>query len=236
MPTEAGTPDGLDARGTEQLAQAREWLYGVEGRTVAAGLLHRFRLAGAAGFDLEADLLGEALRNLWLRIRRHGPLDDLNPGAYLTVVMKNLLRDAVRGRRAIDAVPIDDSYADATVPVTDTGDEVTLVDALRAAVETTDAPAWAKAAAVVYVNVLAFPDAVTTSYPAPRPVQGATDTEAALWLALWFAGRRDGLFPDGEHPSPSPARVAKARSRAGTRVKQVVDHAVATVELERRGG
>jgi hypothetical protein len=183
-----------------QLVAVKGWLWSADGRASAEGVLHRrrFGLQEQRATLSADDLRDDAFRAFWERVRRHGPVEDLDPAAYLTRTMQNLVTAACRGRVRLEPLDDPDAERHAAVPFDDpvstlgTGDDL---EAVRAAIEAAAAPAWVRAGALVYVTVLAHPDAVPDDHPVPRPERGARPDEAALWIALWFAGRRDGLFP-----------------------------------------
>ena len=222
-----------------QLVAAKGWLWSDDGRASAEGVLHRrrFGLQEQRATLSSDDLRADAFRAFWERVRRHGPVEDLDPAAYLTRTMQNLVLAACRGRvrlAPLDHPDVERHLVAAAEPVDDpvlhlgTGDDL---EAVRAAIEAAAAPTWVRAGALVYVTVLAHPDAVPDDHPVPRPERGARPDEAALWIALWFAGRRDGLFPDrGAAPD---ARMRQARSRAGRQIRDLVSRTVSATAADR---
>lgn len=222
-----------DSAGVEQqLEQAWAWLTSADGHNTAARLAASYRVsldavAGGAVLFGPDDLIIETYLLFWGRVQRHGAIADFRPGAYLSKTMQNLLRSALRGRRPWAQAELVVDHADAVVITRPRGEPSPGEDLfeMRTEIERVDAPDWAKAGALAFVAVSAYPDLVPAWYPVPRPRGGASPVEAGLWVALWFAGRRDGLFPeDGEN---APTSMRKARSRAAATIRDVVERAAA---------
>lgn len=224
-PTDAAREDATELA-ERQLREARDWLGGAEGRAAAQRVTRRFRIRDSSADDLLADTLS----NFWLHLDRKGPVDPAtNLPAYLSTVMRNLATDALNGRRTVqfddDSPVIEDIPARTAVPVERDAD----LGAVRVAIDAVAEEPWAQAGAHAYITALAWPEAIPADHPVPRPEKGATRSEAALWVALWFAGKRDVLVAPG---TANPAARQK-RSRAARRIRDVIDQATATVFADR---
>jgi len=236
-PAAAGVRAVADPAVDAQLGEAKRWLWSADGRASAEAVLRgrRIWIEDARAALTPDDLLSDAFRAFWNRLRRHGPVEEFHPGGYLTRTMQRLVGQACRGRYRWAAFSVEElewqlvggaagDLGDDLIAGLGTGDAL---ERVRAAIEAADAPDWVRAGALAYVTVLAHPDAVPDDHPVPRPERGARPDEAALWIALWFAGRRDGLFP--RPGAPADAAMRKARSRAGTQIRAVVLGALSDV-------
>ena len=198
MNTVTGAPTETDSL----LTEAATWLWSSEGRHAANRLLRQYRVRGADAVQSTDDLLAMALERFWRRLRRNStPLEDVHLPAYLTSVMRNVLNDAWRGSRSSDVAcgDLDDEAGPliADSPVAPASES--LPRAMRNRIETLDGDDWTKAAALVYLTLIGDPDAMTTDVPVPRPRGGATETEAAMWIALWIAGRSEEHTLNSSH-------------------------------------
>jgi hypothetical protein len=212
----------------EQIQAAAEWIWSRAGGTAANWILHDYRTDCYAPTPPEIDdLRADALARFVVRVLRHGPIDPFEPARYLDTVMRNIRRDYYRGRsaRVVEIVGLDEDIAD-HVPMISCDPAAGVPVEWRVAIESANRSAADRAAALAYLTIVGHPGVVPDGLGAPMPTRGATDEETARWHALWFSGRRDGLFPD-EHCDP-PAR-RKARSRAGRAVRDLVERAIATV-------
>jgi hypothetical protein len=174
------------------------------------------------GLDLPGeDVTSEAVINIWKRVDRNPTgLDDANVEAYCTTVIKRVVRDAARGRS--DSMQFDEerdapggrgNASELMAPTQLEEASSSIADELRAAIECDDSiPDWVAAAALNFVTLTSHPDVNVSG--APKPEAGARPDQALMWPSLWFAGRRDGLFPD---PADDAAR-RKRRSRAAMQV------------------
>jgi hypothetical protein len=238
-----GDREGTGSDGVAQVDAAARWLWSDDGLAAARAALRRARLPVGShcgeGIVVEHDLVADAFLRFRDRVARLGPLDDLNVAAYLTRVLQHLVADILRARPSFGTEPFDDELGGLPQPATDlAGEEAFAGEAraatLRSAIEAADATRWERAAALAFVTAVAHPDAVPPDHPAPRAKRGASEREQAMWHALWFAGRRDGLFAvDGHEPSTA---MRKARSRAGSAVRAVVERAALLVYREHRHG
>ena len=215
------------------LSEARTWLSSPDGRRTAERLLRRYRLHGADVILAAEDLLAETLERFWRRISgKSDSLATANIPAYLTRVMQHCLTDAWRGSRkaavAVDAIDDDRETVFLDSPDVPDPGSGPLLRKMRNLIESLDGDAWAKAAALVYLTLLGEPDAMTTGVPIPRPRRGATPAEAAMWTALWIAGRRD-LFPTVGDDTP---KHRQRRSRAGQKVRALIDAATARIVVD----
>jgi len=78
-------------------------------------------------------------------------------------------------------------------------------------------PAWTISAALTVVAVLY--DGAGPGHGCPQPKGGASEVEAAHWVGLWYAGRRD-LFPAPYEPAGNT--ITKRRSRATQTVRDLL--------------
>ena len=76
---------------------------------------------------------------------------------------------------------------------------------------------WAVSAALTVLTVM-YDDGVPGP-GCPQPVAGASEAEAAHWVGLWYAGKRD-VFPSASEPAGNT--LTKRRSRATTVVKELL--------------
>ena len=76
---------------------------------------------------------------------------------------------------------------------------------------------WKVSAALTVLAVLY--DEAGPGNGCPQPVGGASEVEAAHWVGLWYAGKRD-LFPSDSQPAGNT--MTKRRSRATLMVKHVL--------------
>ena len=165
-----------------------------------------------------ADLLAEVQLRIWKRLQRSADeLADANVAAYCTTVMKNTAAELLRGFagswKGLGSFADDQAEVNFAPTVLGGG----FIDHLRSAIETAGQPKWVSAAALNYVNLSAYPDCDVSGAPASKA--GATPDQARLWPSLWFAGRRDGLFPG---PDGGGAAQRKRLSRAGATVQGLV--------------
>lgn len=199
-----GNTRGGSARPIADGDRVLEWLVSDEAYSVARRQLQRCGF-GSHG-DLVADVIADAQLGVLGRLRSATPFDADNPAAYGTRVIQNVVKNLQRGD-VVHVEDLDEHVAPEPPPVDDD-----IADDLRLLLERADAPPWLTSAALAYVCLTMFPDAVPDDSPAP--VAGARRDQALVWPALWFAGERD-LFPsDGSDPSKRKRarRIEKVRS------------------------
>ncbi|MCD9624205.1 hypothetical protein [Rhabdothermincola salaria] len=160
--------------------------------------------------------------------RRNEPWPSLNVAAYATLTMRRMvpkLLDLGRPKRVSlwddpDDEDLTNHYLARTAELVERSERLgTTGDALRAAMEplAPEGPndGWVLGAALTFLTVRLDAAPLPTGVPVPKT--GATEEQAALWPALWFAGRRDGYF-DHCAGEVSPDAVRRRRQRAGKRV------------------
>lgn len=205
--------EGQVIRESERLTasghQVLEWLGSAEAHTVARRQLQRSGFG--RGVDLAADVVADAQVGILKRMRSSTPFTAENPAAYGTRVIQNVVKHLVRGD-VVHLEDFDEHDAPEPPPV-----DRTMADDVRVRLEQADAPAWLTSAALAWVCLVMFPDAVPDS--APAPAAGARPDQALVWPALWFAGERD-LFPVG---GSDPAKRKRAR-----RIEAVREHVTDT--------
>lgn len=172
------------------------------------------------------DVLADVTTLIWKRLRRGADTVDItNVPAYCCTTIKRQVLQLVRGeigerrRRQIveDQHRDDDAIAAPLVQSVDSA----VGEALRSAVEATSGPIpTVTSAALTYLTLTEFPAIPVDDAPAPRA--GANPDQARMWPALWFAGVRDGIFPDGEqHDAAQRQRL----SRAARKVSDALERA-----------
>lgn len=192
-------------RVTDSGEQVLEWLRSAEAISVARRQLQRSGFGNRG--DHIADVVAEAQVGILTRMRSATPFNAENPAAYGTRVIQNVVKNLVRG----DVVHLED-FDEHEVPEPAPVDR-TVADDVRVRLEQADAPVWLTSAALAWVCLVMFPDAVPDS--APAPASGARPDQALGWPALWFAGERD-LFPvDGSDP---------AKRKRARRIEKVREH------------
>jgi hypothetical protein len=139
------------------------------------------------------------------------------------------VRYVVNGQGGVADDPLDELVD----PADQFDDLDTALDAQRVRDRLTDAwftkPPWSVSAALTVLAVLC--DEADPSDDCPQPLNGASDIEAAHWVGLWYAGRRD-VFPDSHQPADQPTdqrtgqpfdqTITKRRSRATTEVRNLL--------------
>lgn len=114
-----------------------------------------------------------------------------NVPGYGRTVVQNTLRRLAAGRHLLADVEVEQVEERATTPST------RLEDSARVHLELQGGPPWLLGAALAYLTLVGYPDAVPADLPRPRA--GAKPADALGWPALWLAGIRD-VFPrsDGD--------------------------------------
>ena len=211
--------DAPDAEKTLE-ERVRLWLKSTEARARAKRAI---RIANVPATP--EDVLAEVELRMWKRLQRNADeLADVNVAAYCTTVMKNVANELLRGFAGNwgDLEPFADDAEQVNVAPRDLSGGFT--DQLRSAIETAGHPDWVTAAALNFVTLSAYPGCDVSDAPASKA--GATPNQARLWPSLWFAGRRDGLFPG---PDGGGAAQRKRLSRTGAAVQGLVDEAAQMV-------
>ena len=186
------------------------------GPAYAARLVQRWGLPR----DLGADLVQEtalAVKRANERGRELG-----NVAAYATQTMRNIavgllqgkkrdeewfvdlppLRDStLEGPDPLDQVPVFDSYDLGSSPVSASGVRAAVADRL-------DDHPWAAAGALAFLSVRDLDDPASRADDCPQPKGGATPREAASWVGVFYAGRRDCWPGDDD-----PPKIRQRRSR-----------------------
>ncbi|MCD9625284.1 RNA polymerase sigma factor [Rhabdothermincola salaria] len=203
--------------------QLERWFASPEALATAKRLLR-----GAQGPIRAEDVVQDAFLKVAI-LRREGRIDDealagRRVASYGCTVMKRLIADVFRGRRKPD-VELDERMGlappDGDDEIPSEGDTPTL-DALRTIVETRGHEAWATSGALTCLTLAAYPACDTGG--APLPQGGARPDQARLWPCLWFAGQRDGIFPDADGGSAAQRQRLSRRAR---RITTLVDEATA---------
>lgn len=209
-----------------QLADVMAWLASGPATRIAQRRLDEHRL-----FVPTQEVLDTTLERIWKsRLRRPSaePIDDI--ARYCAIVIRNVVRDMVRGFDGVDAV--DDANFERLAVEREAlgrGDDVVAGasggrdDAIRAALEASTAlESWVLSAALTYVTLSEFPDLEV--HGAPRPLAGARPDQARMWPSLWLAGMRTGIFPSGGgHDAAQRQRL----TRAAAKVRAAIERAAA---------
>ncbi len=145
----------VSADGTHVL----QWMGTTEAHSLARRQLQR---CGFGDHDnLVADVIADAQVGVLKRMRSATPFPAVNPAAYGTRVIQNVVKHLVRG--GVAYLEDIDEYAAPAMPQVDSG----VADNLRVLLENADAPVWLTSAALAYVVLTMFPDAVPPAAPAP---------------------------------------------------------------------
>ena len=175
-----------------------------------------------AGLPTSSQMVEDLEMAAWHNVERHV---ERNPGAtyhnvpgYGRSVVRNAIRRLASGRTLLDDVDLDQFEERTKVHTTE------LEDATRVHLEQQGGPPWLLGAALAYVTLMGYPDALPEDLPAPKA--GAKKADALGWPALWLAGVRD-VFPD---PSGDTTRGRRNRSvrRIRTRFAEAVNAALRT--------
>lgn len=189
----AGTVVAMGRDGTA--SDVVDWLVSAEAAAAARRSLRR------CGFRATPDLVDDVVADAAVAVAsrmRSGPLVVDNPGAYGTVVIRNVVNGMARGGD-VSLEEVEDQAAP-------TGDHQGLdLEQVRCAIESGASPPWLTSASLTYLTYSMHPSAVPPG--APMPLAGARPDQATAWPALWFAGMRD-LFPDDDG---DPRRRTRAR-------------------------
>lgn len=200
--------------------RAYRWLASPAAMKQAKNLLARKQI-----FVDPLDVIADARWNIWAFFQRNPDRAVVSePAAYCTVVMRHVVADVLNGFKF---EPLDEPPTDAGIGLdfaASRSAETTTADRLRSAIETAGHPEWVTAAALNFVTLSAYPACDVSGAPASRA--GATPNQARLWPSLWFAGRRDGLFPGSDGGGPAQR---KRLSRTGTLVQSLIDEAAHTL-------
>jgi hypothetical protein len=206
-------------------AAVDSWLSSTGARSFVEGLLNRKKI-----WVPPAEILDDVRTRLWLRLQQpHDHLDPVKAAAYCRQVAENVVRDLLRDfvDASIDETAFSKPGALAeperdTQPPNRPDDHI--IDRLRVACETSGRDAWMVSGALTYLTVGSDKECDVSA--APRPRAGANETRALLWPALWFAGRRTGLFPGGGRQNAAQRRRLK---RAGDQILDLVNWATSAV-------
>lgn len=182
-----------------------------------------------------SDLVNAAWMRLHSRFARQPDLAAPGPPeAYCKTVINRLAIDVLRGRAARPEQPLKVGTADGRAtfephaPPIVASTPSALPDDLRVVIESVgDHPAWAVSAALTFVTLTMHPGLDTE--PAPRPLAGADPEQARMWPALWFAGKRNGVFPATDEPD---AAQRQRLSRLRRDVRRVLDEARAQRHID----
>jgi len=178
---------------------------------------------------LVEDVVQEALVAVLRAVEARREIDNVE--AYVTRVVRNVVVDFVRGKAnrpeaaLLPGDPDDeyDPFAEAVderaLPEGDVLAAEVLVDLRDAVSRRLAGDALAAAGALA---VLAHRDPSGGATPAddcPQPRGGATPDEAASWVGLFYAGRRDWFAPDDDGADTPAIRQRRSRwARAQTAV------------------
>ena len=202
------------------------WLASPEARAAVKDLLSRKRVTIPV-----RDVLDDVRTNIWLRLQKpHDNLDPTRAAAYCKAVAKNLLAQLLR---EFEGDEFDESKFSKPGALAEPERELSTpdplgdhgIDELRTACETSGREVWVVSGALTYLTIGSDKECDVSA--APRPRAGANTTRALLWPALWFAGRRTGLFPQGGRQN---AAQRKKLQRAGDQILDLVNR-TATVLL-----
>jgi len=210
------------------------WLESPEAVRYAARLLGRARLGGNG---LAEEVVDTVRTNIWMRLA-DGPLDDPTTPVvpYCKRAVHNHVEDLRRGFRydPLDGRParrrgdrdgekqgrkqaVNQPGPDPYRSITESEDVHTgAIATLRSRLETSGEPAAVVSGALTYLTLEMYDDCDLDGVPWPKA--GATPAQARLWPALWFAGRRDGIFPTGRASAAQRQRLR----RAGLPIEQLL--------------
>lgn len=231
-----------------------------DGQRYARRLTDRYRLPGAFAEDLSQ----EALLAVHRRMTSGRPIDNVE--AFVNTVLRRRAVDLVRGelrRPAVDRRAHDDDHD--LLDIADDDVDLPELDIVAAAELTTLRAAVARrlghdalsaAGALAVLAHLDPLDPADAAHDCPRPAGGATETEAANWVGLFYAGRR-GWWPDSrpdgndEHvgndghggndgddarpASGDTAAIRKRRSRWATSLRQLLHDSAAELGIHPGG-
>ena len=196
------------------------WLMSTDGRNVVQRTLRDLRLPGS--FDV--DLIVQACHAADQMVAKGQPIESIPAWTTRTLRLRGI--DLVRSPRS--------STVSTTVTTNDGLNELDLadtVDAFAAADAEFDAVAvrqrlgaawlteepWKVSAALTVITVLF--DESAPGAGCPTPTGGASPIEAAHWVGLWYAGKRD-VFPTLAEPAGNT--LTKRRSRATATVRDLL--------------
>lgn len=99
-----------------------------------------------------------------------------------------------------------------------------LIEQLRSLIETSGEAHWVVSGALTYLTLEYDRDCDRSD--APWPQAGSAFDRALLWPALWFAGKRDGIFPTDGRNNPAQRQRLK---RAGEPIYRLIALAKSTL-------
>lgn len=187
-PVDSGEPGGTSDR-PDRSGDGQDlvlWAFSEHCRKVVRNELRRACLP--SGPKMVEDVADAVWQNIELHVARNPDQTYENVRAYGRIVVRHTMRRVARGKLRQD--DIDLTRLEAKVRLTSTG----LEDSVRVHLERQGGPAWLLGAALAYLTLVAYPDALPDGLPAPQA--GAAPAVATGWPALWLAGVRD-CFPSG---------------------------------------
>jgi hypothetical protein len=201
------------------------WLSSPGAGTFVEGLLGRKKV-----WVPPTEVLADVRSRLWLRLQKpHDRLDPAAAAAYCRKVAENVVRGLLRDFEDVSinekafskpgALAEPERATRTPDPLGEHG-----IAQIRTACETSGRDAWMISGALTYLTVGSDKDCDVSA--APRPRAGANETRALLWPALWFAGRRTGLFPSGGRQNAAQRQKLK---RAGDQILDLVNWAASAV-------
>ena len=200
--------------------QVSLWLMSVEGRRTVKNVLRDKRLPGF--FD--SDLVSMVCHAADQMVAKGERIESV--AAWTTHTLRRRATDLVRSpRTSRAALVVQTSEGELEVELPDHHDSFAEHDAVALAVDVRQRlgaswitePAWTVSAALTVMTVLY--DGAGPGRGCPTPKGGASEVEAAHWVGLWYAGRRD-LFPTAQEVAGNT--ITKRRSRATLTVRELL--------------
>jgi hypothetical protein len=213
--------NGFDDQSLSDADRVSLWLMSADGKRAVKRTLQNLRLP--ATFD--ADLIVQVCHSADRMMAKGEPIKSIP--AFATRVLNQRGKDLVRSpRSSVGSLLVhgDDGAVQLDPPQTDTNpiedlhvdlDAIAIRHTLGAAWHTEEP--WKVSAALTVLTVLF--DEAGPGDRCPRPVGGASPVEAAHWVGLWYAGRRE-LFPGPGRPAGNT--LTKQRSRASQQVRELL--------------
>jgi hypothetical protein len=141
-----------------------------------------------SGPEMVEDVSDAVWQKIELHVARNPDQGYENVRAYGRAVVRNTMRRVARGKLRFDDEDL--SSFEGTVRHQSTSAE----DSTRVYLEQQGGPPWLLGAALAYLTLVVYPDALPDGLPSPKA--GAAPAVATGWPALWLAGVRD-CFPAG---------------------------------------
>lgn len=220
--------DNLDDVTLSDTDRVSLWLMSADGRRALQRTLRDLKLPTA--FD--ADLITQVCHAADQMTAKAQPIESVAAWTTRTLRLRGI--DLVRSpRSSVASMVLHRNDGDVQIDLAEPTEVLAEMDAHldAAAVRQnlgaawcTDEP-WKLSAALTVLTVLY--DEAGPGSGCPQPVGGASEVEAAHWVGLWYAGKRD-LFPAPGEPAGNT--LTKRRSRATQMVKEVLRGSATTIE------